>query len=213
MAYYAVAGVVLLAQVVFFRTMQPPADVPLKQPLASLPSQIGNWTAVRESPLDVAVAEVLRADDTLNRDYSIASQRNGVNLFIAYFRSQQRGRWVHSPQHCLPGAGWEPVSLSSITVPIAGRSTPVAVNRYIVSRGDARAAVLYWYEVGDRVVADEYLLKTYLVLDSIRYGRSSTSLVRVTVASAGEEADAAAVAEAVTFVQAAFAPVRRLLAP
>jgi EpsI family protein len=202
-----------LAQVAFFRTLHPPGDVPLNQPLASLPSQMGNWTAIRETLLDPAVAAVLRADDTVNRDYTNASRQSTANLFIAYFRSQQQGRSPHSPQHCMPGAGWEPVSLQSMALPVPGRSRPIAVNRYIVSRGDARAVVLYWYQSGERAVASEYLSKIYLVLDSIRYRRSNTSLVRVTVLSPGEAGDAAALADSIDFVRASFAPVSGILEP
>jgi hypothetical protein len=60
------------------------------------------------------------------------------------------------------------------------------------------------------VVASEYLAKIYLVLDSIRYRRSDTSLVRVLVAypSGGEDA---AQATAVSFIQSGFGAINALL--
>jgi hypothetical protein len=42
------------------------------------------------------------------------------------------------------------------SVNIAGRTLPIEINRYVVSKGDDRAVVLYWYQSRDRVVASEY---------------------------------------------------------
>jgi EpsI family protein len=100
-------------------------------------------------------------------------------LFVAYFQSQRTGVWVHSPKHCLPGAGWIPVSSSVIQMRFAGRAEAVPVNRHVVAKGDAKGVVLYWYEGRGRVYASEYLAKLYLVADAIRLNRTDVALVRV----------------------------------
>jgi len=51
------------------------------------------------------------------------------------------------------------------------------VNRYIVSRGDDKAAVLYWYQSRDRVVASEYRAAAFTAWDSLRYNRTDTVLL------------------------------------
>jgi EpsI family protein len=90
-----------------------------------------------------------------------------------------------------------------IDVAIPGPPHSVRVNRYIVNKGEAKNLVLYWYQSHNRVVASEYLAKIYLVLDSIRYHRSDTSIVRVLVPlpNGGEDAAQAA---AVSFIQSSF---------
>ena len=45
-----------------------------------------------------------------------------VNLYVAWYDSQQAGRSVHSPRTCLPGGGWQIKSFDQVEVPgVAGR--------------------------------------------------------------------------------------------
>jgi EpsI family protein len=66
-------------------------------------------------------------------------------------------------------------------ITVEGEPAPVTVNRYLVTRGDNASVVLYWYQSRKRVIASDYSAKMWLVLDSIRYHRSDTALVRVVV--------------------------------
>lgn len=150
------------------------------RPLADFPLQVGGWQMSQDAPIDPAVQDVLRADDTMNRVYTGKSGR-AASLFVAYFRSQRAGQSPHSPKNCLPGAGWEPEETGYIDVPLPDSGRRITVNRYVVSHGDDKSVVLYWYQSRGRVVASEYSAKYWLVLDSIRYHRSDTSLVRVVV--------------------------------
>ena len=69
--------------------------------------------------------------------------------------------------------------------------------------------MLYWYQTRDRVVASEYKARVYLVADAIRYNRTDTALVRVTVPVRGDLARAEAAAT--DFVRTFFGPLRRHL--
>jgi EpsI family protein len=84
------------------------------------------------------------------------------------------------------------------------------VNHYVVSKGESKSLVLYWYQSHDRVIASEYWAKIYLVIDSIRYRRSDTSIVRVTVPYSQSNDDAAREA-AVEFVRASFPAINGML--
>jgi EpsI family protein len=53
------------------------------------------------------------------------------------------------------------------------------VNRYLVSKGQSRSLVIYWYQSKNRAIASEFQAKAYLVWDALRYNRSDTALVRV----------------------------------
>ena len=87
----------------------------------------------------------------------------------------------------------------------------IRVNRYIVSKGDEKSAVLYWYQTPHRVIADEYDAKFWLVADSVRYHRSDTALVRIVVPVQRDQ-DEKAVGLGVKFVQAVY-PVLRTYLP
>jgi EpsI family protein len=67
----------------------------------------------------------------------------------------------------------------TIHVDIAGRGQPIQINRYIVSKSDDHAVVLYWYQSRDRVVASEYRAAAFTAWDALRHNRTDTELVRV----------------------------------
>ena len=111
---------------------------------------------------------------------------------------------IHSPLNCMPGAGWTPVSQTTMRVPVesgaAGAESAIEINRYVIEKGVDSQLVLFWYQSHGRTVSSEYAAKAYLVLDSIRWGRSDAALVRV-VSPIGRD-DAAAERSAVDFVRA-----------
>ena len=166
---------------------------PPRAPLSSLPSQIDGWKGT-DGVFDQETLDVLGPSELLSRDYENPSQPQlWINLYIAYFPTQKAGDTIHSPDHCLPGAGWIPISreVVQITRP-DGSSFPV--NRYVVSKLGKRLLVLYWFQAHGRAVASDYEAKYYLVYDSIRMNRSDGALVRLmTPMLDGESADAAQV--------------------
>lgn len=160
---------------------------------ARLPVQFAGWKMLREDPLDGAVVSDLRADELVSRTYVPTAGGSPANLFIAWYRTQRAGaRQPHSPQVCLPGAGWTPRSTGEVA--LATAAGPISVNRYVVTNHDERAVVLYWYQTPRRVMAGEWAAKFWLVPDAILYRRTDTSLIRVVVWSThtGDEAATAA---------------------
>ena len=173
--------------------------IPASKPLAEFPSVIGDWRMLRESAIEQEQKDVLRADDYLTRQYVTLSGKS-ASLFMAYFQSQRAGQTPHSPKNCLPGSGWTWSVSDTIPVNIAGRTLPIVINRYVVSKGDDRAVVLYWYQSGDRVVSSEYKAAAFTAWDALRYNRTDTELVRVVAARAQN---------GVEFIQAFFSELRR----
>ena len=199
---------ILVAQAAAYYGLPKERPVNLVSPLSLFPASIGGWSMVQEISVDKEVAGLLKADAILSRNYAAAGR--SVNLFIAFFRSQTTGVSPHSPKNCLPGSGWAVSQSGTLDVPVPGMASPIRVNQYLVSKGDSKSLVLYWYQSHNRVIASEYFAKIYLVIDSIRYRRSDTSIVRVTVPVFGNE-DEAARSAAVNFVRAAFPSVNDML--
>jgi EpsI family protein len=140
---------------------------------------LGEWTGT-DVGIQQDVLDVLGSGDFLLRVYQSSSLRQPyIDLFLAYFPSQRAGDTIHSPKHCLPGAGWQPVESGRVMLSLPGHS-PFPANRYVIAKGTERQLVLYWYLAHDRAIASEYWAKFYLVTDSIRLKRSDGSLVRVT---------------------------------
>lgn len=164
---------------------------PPRETLTSLPSQIGAWTG-HDLSIDQQTLDILGPGEFLFRDfYNPDEPVTDVSLFVAYFPSQRAGDTIHSPSHCLPGAGWTPIQKKVIQLS-RGDGTTFPANRYVISRAGDRQLVMYWYQAHGREVASEYLAKYYLVADSIRMNRSDGALVRLmTPMLEGESVDSA----------------------
>jgi EpsI family protein len=149
------------------------------------------WTS-RDFTLDDDTLAVLGKGDFLNRVYTPAqtishSSPDGlgptpaippVSLFIGYFPTQRTGQTMHSPQHCLPGAGWTFDSEKYVDLKdIQGKV--YRVGEYVISNGEIRQFVIYWYQAHGRSIPNEYLAKLYMVADAIRTNRTDGALVRV----------------------------------
>jgi EpsI family protein len=109
-------------------------------------------------------------------------KRDSVAAFttlVAYYDRQARGRSIHSPRNCLPGAGWE--VLSGGTETINASSGQYSVNRYVLKHGATTAVVYYWYQGRGRVVASEYAVKWNLLKDAALRGHTEEALVRIVV--------------------------------
>jgi len=198
-----VAALLLLEAAAFYAFASRSETTPPVAPLLLFPSVLGDWLIVRDFPLDRETLDVLKADDTLNRFFVNQTTRQVAGLYIAYFRTQRYGQAPHSPKNCLPGSGWEPVKEDFLSIRVPGWEAPITVNRYVVQHGDEKSVTLYWYQSHNRVIATEYAAKFWAVVDSIRYRRSDTALVRITVPVGPAGIDAAEQTGA-AFVQSVF---------
>ena len=160
-----------------------PEPVPVRASFAGFPTELHGWRGTQQPPLTKDILAVLGVDDYMTRAY-FAPDRAGVGLYIGYYGSQRQGDTMHSPLNCLPGAGWQPVSQTTmpVSVPVEGGTggeRTIVINRYMIQKGIDRQLVLYWYQSHGRVVASEYWGKFYLIRDAVRLNRTDGALVRV----------------------------------
>ncbi len=186
--------------------------VPIRAPLAELPSTIGEWQLKGTESLDPRVLAVLRPDDYTMRSYGRGST-DVAGLYIGYHGSQRQGDTIHSPLNCLPGSGWIPIALGHavLTVPSPeGSSRQIEINRVVIEKGTDRDLVYYWYQSHGRVTASEYWGKFYTVVDAIRLARTDAALVRVVVPLRDAD-DGPADRAAVSFIRTLFPQLPRYL--
>ena len=63
---------------------------------------------------------------------------------------------------------------------------------YVITDGQQRQEVLYWYRAHGRSIASDFRAKLYMLIDAIRYNRTDGALIRViTPMVPGEPADVA----------------------
>jgi len=172
----------------------------LAQPLDTIDRNIAGFTGSDGPPLDERVLSKLLCDAYLSRLYRNSNIE--ADLFIAYYAQQRAGESMHSPKHCLPGAGWEIWDYASTDIPVGNRS--FKVNKYAISHESNRSLVLYWYQSKTRIIASEYLGKILLARDALLQHGTAGSIVRVIVPDRP-----GALAEARTFASGVIPQVER----
>jgi EpsI family protein len=197
--------IVLLVSTIFVLESRGDVDrVPPSEPLSMMPRSFGSWTA-QDIPLTDDTLEVLGKGDFLNRIYTSPSTVSGkaippVSVFIGYFASQRTGQTMHSPQNCLPGAGWTFDSQKYAQIQDINGKT-YNVGQYVITNGETKQFVIYWYQAHGRSIPNEYVAKGHMVLDAIRTNRTDGALVRIITPVMPSEPLEAAETRAIQFTQ------------
>ena len=157
------------------------AQIPERSAFNSFPLVIDTWSG-RDSFIDNQdVLDELAADDYLLADYRNQQDGGMVNLWIAYYEEQRKGRAVHSPRACLPGGGWMLESFGELTLEDMGpNGEPYVINRSVIAKGDMRQLVYFWFVERGRIQTNEYAVKWYIFWDALTQNRTDGALVRVT---------------------------------
>lgn len=171
-----VALTLIVATGVYARGASAPEQLQPRAVLADVPRIIGSWEGHEAPNRDDDVVAQLGVDDYLHRQYTMAGA-SPVGVYVGYYASQRRGSTIHSPQNCLPGAGWHPVFRDIAQVSAGGRTVPV--NRFVIQKGMDRLAVFYWYQGRGRIVANDFANKGWLMVDAARLRRTDGGLVRL----------------------------------
>jgi EpsI family protein len=175
--------------------------------LSTFSARLGAWQMLREDPIEPDVRAQLQADQLLSRTYLRSG--TAANLLVAWFQTQSQGtRQPHSPQVCLPGAGWIPVISDRVQIEAGGESLPV--NRYVAANAGQQAVILYWYQTSRRAAASEWASKFWTVWDALSARRTDIALIRVVTWPVGADYESAT-KEGVAFAQEMYPGLRAAL--
>lgn len=186
---YMVTLALILSAALFSWTMGERQEVPPdRAAFVDFSMRIGEWQG-NPLPVEPQFISTLRFDDYLLADYATFSS-SPITLYMAYYRSQRKGRSAHSPQSCIPGGGWEITSHRIVDLSVEGRQGLVApVNRVSIQKGREKQLVVYWFKQRDRLLASEYLVKFYLLWDALTRQRSDGALIRLSAAVESGESE------------------------
>lgn len=158
-----------------------------RKPLSDLSQKLGDW---RQRGNEIKFSEqtesVLKTSDYTMREYTLADGRV-ANIYVGYYASQRSGATYHSPQNCLPGAGWVMKDPQNVDISMADGTT-FSANRYIIQNGIYNEVMIYWYQGRGRVQASEYTDKINTIFDSVTRSRSDGAIVRVMTSVGNDEA-------------------------
>lgn len=166
--------------------------VPMKRSFDQFPSTVSQWRMSAETSLSAEVQAVLKASEVLMRQYT-NPRGERVALYIGYHDGGKESGEIHSPKHCLPGSGWFEVSSDRTRFPAVGGGLNLV--RAVYQKGDSRELFLYWFQVRDLSLSQEYSLKAAQIINSALYRRRDAAFIRVSVPFEADQARAAAVGE------------------
>lgn len=189
--FFLVTYLLLLAAALYLH-LHHDLTIPTLRPLEQFPVALKGWRATGEFFLSDDVQKVLRASDYVSREY-VGGNGEKVTLYVGYHSGGKESGEIHSPKHCLPGSGWYEISsfTRGLTLPQANLNLVQAVYR----KGDNNELFLYWFQVRDKSIANEYALKIAEIFNSAWHRRRDASFIRISVPFEGDHRQAQAIAE------------------
>ena len=177
---FSISLVILIVMAVVSLSIETREEfIPQRSLFSGYPDDLGEWKG-KDSTMEQKYLKLLKLDDYLMTDYR-NDIGDSVNFYVAYYASQKAGESAHSPRSCIPGDGWLISDLR--TQKLEGAKTKGGdfnVNRLLISRGEDKQIVYYWFQQRGRNITNEYAVKWYLLWDSIVLNRSDGSLIRLT---------------------------------
>jgi len=196
----------LLIAVGLFLQLHRDLAVPINKSFQQFPTQVSLWRMSGESFLTSEVQNVLKASDTLMRQYA-NPEGDRVELYIGYHGGGKESGEIHSPKHCLPGSGWLESSSTRASIDAGGQELNLV--RAVYQKGESRELFLYWYDVRGDSLSDEFSLKGQQILNSLLHRRRDASFIRISVPFDGDEQRALALGE--SFIKEFLPSIRSFL--
>ncbi|MEO1574578.1 MAG: VPLPA-CTERM-specific exosortase XrtD [Pseudomonadota bacterium] len=188
-------GLVILAAIGSQYLQVRPSLSPERAQFVDMPLALGDWNG-RTKRVEQQYLDVLKMHDWFSADYRSGDNAVPVELWVAYYDNQRKGASAHSPRSCLPGGGWRIDTLENHAVSnVPGIDGDLTVNRLLISYGEQKMLVYYWFKQRERHLTNEYIVKWYLFWDAFTRNRTDGALVRFSMpVSSGQsvaDADAA----------------------
>jgi EpsI family protein len=157
------------------------ASVPLKKPFSSFPLRLNGWKG-KDQQFNDEVLEKLKVSEYMLRDYVWGQQR--VELYVGYYKAQKEGAQIHSPNHCLPGGGWQNIAERTRRMVIDGVG-PVDFVEAVYRKGDEKEVLIYLYKMKNAYITGDYSLKWCMIRNCLMYGRNDAAFVRLSAPVSG----------------------------
>ncbi len=152
--------------------------------LDEFPLTIGSWEG-RDSALGHSLAlihAVLGTKAVLPRLYvNTEAEGQWIDLFVTY--SEKDHRAFHPPAVSFIAAGGTIIKSGIEYIPLLNREKvpELRINMFLGKTPEGKVIYLYWFGIGDRLMANYYLSALYLLWDTIRGIDSPISMVRVAI--------------------------------
>lgn len=181
-------SVVILASLSTLTIQHRSEIVPSRESFASYPMQIDGWKG-RSYAFANGENEILKLKDYFLANFSKAN--TNIDVYLGYTDSQRTGFVPHSPKACIPGGGWEITDTRLQTITIDSK-TSFKVTRLLISKGELKQIIYYWFHQRGRNLSNEFPMKFALLYDAIDRNRTDGAIVRFTTKIAKSEVESEA---------------------
>ncbi len=122
----------------------------------------------------------MAADDYVAVQFGQSPSAPTLDFFSAWYEDLAEDGVVHTPEICLPGAGWEIAKVERVD--IAGKlglDSSFNVNRIIIQKGEERKLVYYWFTHMGRAIPRNATAKFSVLTRGVMAGRYDGAIVRL----------------------------------
>lgn len=184
-----------------------PVEDPELPVFHNVPKIVGDYIGTDEQ-IEPEFLTILGADATMFRSYRNGDGR-AVWLFIGYFKSQQENSQIHSPKHCYPGAGWNLAKEDDAAL-LIGDDT-ISSKHLVLSNGEEKQIVLYWFSTYSGVINDEFALKWHQMKNSLLRKPQSAAFIRFSAMVNVGDAEDATREDLVKFAESITPSIKKIL--
>jgi exosortase D (VPLPA-CTERM-specific) len=164
--------------------------VNVKGGMSSFPLAVGQWQG-KEEAMDPEIISLSGAQQALNATYTMRD-RGTVDLYIGYRSSPfvESENFFHSPDVCLPSAGWHTIELGTRTIRGVAFFDALTVAKMVIEKPGERQLVYYWFQTKSRVSHGVNVNRLHLALHAIKRDNTYDLFIRpITVISPNETLD------------------------
>lgn len=148
--------------------------IPDRASFTSYPLTINGWQG-HTRKFQNGEEKILKLDDYFTATYY--KDNYYIDVYFGYTASQRSGFVPHSPKACIPGGGWEISNASIKKFPLPDNKE-LSVSRMLISKGEEKMIVYYWFPQRGRDLASEFPMKFALLYDSIMMNRTDGAIAR-----------------------------------
>lgn len=131
--------------------------------LEGFPTHLGDWVCIESSPREkhAEVEDIAGAVDSIHRLYRHVGKGVVVSLYAAAWEMDDNLDVLpHEPWLCYPGSGHKIQGFDQTS--LTPKSGPaISATLMTTSLDNQPAYILYWYELGDRILTDDLQLRRY----------------------------------------------------
>lgn len=119
---------------------------PLRRPLNSIPTTLGDWVG-RDEPVPPEIVERAQTTEYLNRVYE-STRHPGLRLTLWINYSREGTNLRHTPEICLPSGGWSKIESQTRVLQVPqGGGQPLRLTRLGYARNELVEHVGFWYYI------------------------------------------------------------------